>query len=366
MQHLNGLDEMVVACMMAAVCLLPTCAYTHLHLFPDFAAIVVLLLMFYATRMRSLLGLVSPYAPSGPVEATTVHRLGNGRLCFDASGYTAGRGAGPAGAFGAILDVFVFLRFLSKSWFCELAAGRWQNQSKRVLERRLERKRRRLDVATDCPAARDLFVTVACCWYLASAAIRFDEVSGATSFELVATLRFEVATGTSREKRCIVLFLRLDTQLLHCWRISSWFLRLLVSWYLLVWEIDGVDWLLPESSGFPCDNQRVLTIAQKYKHLNGLDEMVVACMMAAVCLLPACAYTHLHLFPAFAAIVVLLLLFYATRMRSLLGLVSPYAPSGPVEATTVHRLGNGRLCFDASGYTAGRGAGPAGGAPGGG
>ncbi|KZV53027.1 hypothetical protein F511_06194 [Dorcoceras hygrometricum] len=78
----------------------------------------------------------------------------------------------------------------------------------------LKRKRHRLDVATDCPAARDLFVTVACCWYLASAAIRFDDVSGATSFELVATLRFEVATGTSREKRCIVLFLRLDTQLL--------------------------------------------------------------------------------------------------------------------------------------------------------
>ncbi|KZV37016.1 TMV resistance protein N-like [Dorcoceras hygrometricum] len=45
--------------------------------------------------------------------------------------------------------------------------------------------------------------------------LRLDnDVSGATSFELVATLRFDVATGTSREKRCIVLFLRLDTQLL--------------------------------------------------------------------------------------------------------------------------------------------------------
>ncbi|KZV20391.1 hypothetical protein F511_31417 [Dorcoceras hygrometricum] len=62
-------------------------------------------------------------------------------------------------------------------------------------------------------------------WHLiksqASDAIRFDDVSGATSFGLVATLRFEVATGTSREKRCIVLFLRLDTQLLRCWRKSA-------------------------------------------------------------------------------------------------------------------------------------------------
>ncbi|KZV53691.1 hypothetical protein F511_29242 [Dorcoceras hygrometricum] len=32
-----------------------------------------------------------------------------------------------------------------------------------------KRERRRLDVATDCPAARDLFVIVACCWYLARA-----------------------------------------------------------------------------------------------------------------------------------------------------------------------------------------------------
>ncbi|KZV54249.1 hypothetical protein F511_19274 [Dorcoceras hygrometricum] len=44
--------------------------------------------------------------------------------------------------------------------------------------------------------------------------LRLDDVSGTKSFELVATLRFEVATGTSREKRCVVLFLRLDTQLL--------------------------------------------------------------------------------------------------------------------------------------------------------
>ncbi|KZV35307.1 hypothetical protein F511_39190 [Dorcoceras hygrometricum] len=36
---------------------------------------------------------------------------------------------------------------------------------------------------------------------------RLDDISGATLFELVATLRFEVATGTSREKRlhCFVL-----------------------------------------------------------------------------------------------------------------------------------------------------------------
>ncbi|KZV45116.1 hypothetical protein F511_24158 [Dorcoceras hygrometricum] len=172
--------------------------------------------------------------------------------------------------------------------------------------RLLERKRRRLDVATDCPAARDLFVTVACCWYLASAAIRFDDVSGATSFELVATLRFEVATGTSREKRCIVLFLRLDTQPLY----TCWFGKLLASTVvpadyvggnalLLVAAVETLDssrealslftsfkscnwlveerevaavrvlrrpgrttfWLLPESSGFLA----VLIIAQKYK-----------------------------------------------------------------------------------------------------
>ncbi|KZV46558.1 hypothetical protein F511_42457 [Dorcoceras hygrometricum] len=61
---------------------------------------------------------------------------------------------------------------------------------------------------------RVIFAIVACCWYLMSAAIRFDDVSGATSFGLVATLRFEFATGTSSEKRCIVLFFRLDTQLL--------------------------------------------------------------------------------------------------------------------------------------------------------
>ncbi|KZV38706.1 hypothetical protein F511_32942 [Dorcoceras hygrometricum] len=194
-----------------------------------------------------------------------------------------------------------------------------------------KRKRRRLDVATDCPTARDLFVTVACCWYLASVAIRFDDVSGATSFGLVATLRFEVATGTSREKRCIVLFLRLDTQQLVvriaypvrrllnklvrrrfenqplvcfaiCFsvvgEISSWFLRLLVSWYLLqifpssvffvsnpralfsrelfrrISVVSGGCFarvrLLPESSGFPCGNQRVLTVAQKYKITSGI------------------------------------------------------------------------------------------------
>ncbi|KZV26704.1 hypothetical protein F511_14490 [Dorcoceras hygrometricum] len=57
------------------------------------------------------------------------------------------------------------------------------------------RKRRRLDMATGCPAAIDLYTTVACCWYLASAATRYDDVSGATSFELVAMLRFDVATA---------------------------------------------------------------------------------------------------------------------------------------------------------------------------
>ncbi|KZV48390.1 hypothetical protein F511_29301 [Dorcoceras hygrometricum] len=37
---------------------------------------------------------------------------------------------------------------------------------------------------------------------IARKSYRLDDVSGATSFELVATLRFEVATGTSREKCC--------------------------------------------------------------------------------------------------------------------------------------------------------------------
>ncbi|KZV22810.1 hypothetical protein F511_34276 [Dorcoceras hygrometricum] len=124
--------------------------------------------------------------------------------------------------------------------------------------------------------------------------LRLDnDVSGATSFELVATLRFDVATGTSRE-RSIALFCSCD------WMTSCW-----------------------------------------YKGLSILCDAVLRTS--------PCAYTHLHPFQAFAAIVALLLLFYATRMRSLPGLVSPYAPSGPVEATTVHRLGNGRLCFDASG-----------------
>ncbi|KZV56871.1 hypothetical protein F511_26113 [Dorcoceras hygrometricum] len=42
---------------------------------------------------------------------------------------------------------------------------------------------------------------------IARKSYRLDDVSGATSFELVATLRFEVATGTSREKcyACFVL-----------------------------------------------------------------------------------------------------------------------------------------------------------------
>ncbi|KZV41843.1 pentatricopeptide repeat-containing protein mitochondrial [Dorcoceras hygrometricum] len=53
-----------------------------------------------------------------------------------------------------------------------------------------KRKRRRFVVATGSPAA-------------------------------IATLRFDVATGTSREKRCIVLFLRLDTQLLVWYPVRS-------------------------------------------------------------------------------------------------------------------------------------------------
>ncbi|KZV45045.1 hypothetical protein F511_26367 [Dorcoceras hygrometricum] len=44
--------------------------------------------------------------------------------------------------------------------------------------------------------------------------LRLDnDVSGATSFELVAMLRFDVAAGTGRERSIVrVLFLRLDTQ----------------------------------------------------------------------------------------------------------------------------------------------------------
>ncbi|KZV24164.1 hypothetical protein F511_40707 [Dorcoceras hygrometricum] len=42
---------------------------------------------------------------------------------------------------------------------------------------------------------------------------RFVVVTGSPA--AIATLRFEVATGTSREKRCVVVFLRLDTQLLE-------------------------------------------------------------------------------------------------------------------------------------------------------
>ncbi|KZV39039.1 hypothetical protein F511_38089 [Dorcoceras hygrometricum] len=75
--------------------------------------------------------------------------------------------------------------------------------------------RRRFVVATVSPAASEFGR-----YYLLlvfSESLRLDDVSGATSFELVATLRFELATGSSREreKRCVVL---------SCdWIPSCWF-----------------------------------------------------------------------------------------------------------------------------------------------
>ncbi|KZV18732.1 asparagine--tRNA ligase, cytoplasmic 1-like [Dorcoceras hygrometricum] len=74
-----------------------------------------------------------------------------------------------------------------------------------VIYRRLPSKmmRRRFVVATGSPAASEFRC---CCLLLVfSESYRLDDVSGATSFELVAMLRFEVATGSSREKRCVVL-----------------------------------------------------------------------------------------------------------------------------------------------------------------
>ncbi|KZV24204.1 hypothetical protein F511_19847 [Dorcoceras hygrometricum] len=73
--------------------------------------------------------------------------------------------------------------------------------------------RHRFIVATGSPAASESGRYYLLLVFRES--LRRDDVSGATSFELVATLRFEVATGYSREreKRCVVL-LRLDTQLL--------------------------------------------------------------------------------------------------------------------------------------------------------
>ncbi|KZV40376.1 kynurenine--oxoglutarate transaminase-like [Dorcoceras hygrometricum] len=62
-------------------------------------------------------------------------------------------------------------------------------------------------------------VTVACCWYLARDANSYDDVSGATSFELVATLRFDAAIGISWEQ-CCALFLSCD------WMFSCWQKRL--------------------------------------------------------------------------------------------------------------------------------------------
>ncbi|KZV52840.1 ABC transporter C family member 10-like [Dorcoceras hygrometricum] len=116
---------------------------------------------------------------------------------------------------GAILDVFVFLRFLSKSWFCELAAGRWQKPVEACFGNAGWWDR--VCVSAGCSAEAD--VKAACYWYLASAAIRFDDVIGVASFELVATLHFDVATGTSREK-CYALLCSCDW-IPSCW---YWFL----------------------------------------------------------------------------------------------------------------------------------------------
>ncbi|KZV15559.1 hypothetical protein F511_16629 [Dorcoceras hygrometricum] len=73
--------------------------------------------------------------------------------------------------------------------------------------------RRRFVVATGSPAASEFGRYYLLLVFRES--LRLDDVSGATSFELVATLRFEVANGSSRERealRCFVL--QLDTQLL--------------------------------------------------------------------------------------------------------------------------------------------------------
>ncbi|KZV19275.1 FBD, F-box, Skp2-like and leucine rich repeat domain-containing protein [Dorcoceras hygrometricum] len=73
--------------------------------------------------------------------------------------------------------------------------------------------RRRFVVATGSPAASKFGRY--CLLLVFRESLRLDDVSGATSFELVATLRFEVATGSSREKRCVVL---------SCdWIPSCWF-----------------------------------------------------------------------------------------------------------------------------------------------
>ncbi|KZV58452.1 hypothetical protein F511_29363 [Dorcoceras hygrometricum] len=73
--------------------------------------------------------------------------------------------------------------------------------------------RRRFVVATGSPAASEFGRY--CLLLVFRESLRLDDVSGATSFELVATLRFEVATGSSREKRCVVL---------SCdWIPSCWF-----------------------------------------------------------------------------------------------------------------------------------------------
>ncbi|KZV25788.1 hypothetical protein F511_16652 [Dorcoceras hygrometricum] len=63
--------------------------------------------------------------------------------------------------------------------------------------------RRRFVVATGSPAASEFGRY--CLLLVFRESLRLDDVSGATSFELVATLRFEVATGSSRE-RSVALF----------------------------------------------------------------------------------------------------------------------------------------------------------------
>ncbi|KZV19861.1 hypothetical protein F511_29145 [Dorcoceras hygrometricum] len=74
--------------------------------------------------------------------------------------------------------------------------------------------RRRFVVATGSPAASEFGRY--CLLLVFRESLRLDDVSGATSFELVATLRFEVATGSSREREAYVV--------LSCdWIPSCWF-----------------------------------------------------------------------------------------------------------------------------------------------
>ncbi|KZV27149.1 hypothetical protein F511_27268 [Dorcoceras hygrometricum] len=81
-------------------------------------------------------------------------------------------------AFGTILEVFAF-------FFAEEDVNAGQHPCS------ARRKRRRLDVATGCPAARDLCVTVACSWYCARAS---DWMT--TILEIFVISSLEVSAGS--------------------------------------------------------------------------------------------------------------------------------------------------------------------------